>query len=55
MKRKQSLYRPAAIGMSLLMTAGLTACQGALLPQTQKLTNPALNIRLQKKMKPRKW
>lgn len=28
MKRKQSLYRPAAIGMSLLMTAGLTACQG---------------------------
>ena len=28
MKRKQSLYKPAAIGMSLLMTAGLTACQG---------------------------
>ena len=28
MKRKQSLYKPAAIGMSLLMTVGLTACQG---------------------------
>lgn len=29
MKRKQSLYKPAAIGMSLLMTAGLTACRGS--------------------------
>lgn len=28
MKRKQCLYKPAAIGMTVLMTAGLCSCQG---------------------------
>lgn len=28
MKRKQRLYKPATIGMTVLMTAGLCSCQG---------------------------